>query len=404
MGTVRFGNDQIAKIMGYGYYQLGNVTISRVYYVEGLGHKLFSVGQFCDTDLEVAFRKHTCHIRDLEGVDLLKGSRGSNLYTLSLENMMSTSPICLLSNASKTKSWLWHRRLSHLNFNYITQLAKQGMLLNPPPSVVSLVPIIAAQRPGVKESLKTPYFHDDPLYETLHEDPTSQGSSSNVRPSHTQLDLLDKWTKNHPLENVIRDPSRTVSTRKQLKIDAMWCYFDAFLTSIELKNFKEEMLESSWIKAMQEEIHEFERLQVWELVPYPDFVMLIKLKWIYKVKKDKLGGILNNKDRLVAIRGTVCTCCQNRGHSVWKSVRYGVSNGLDTAYWGFLGVGTTFDIFQNIHILYLEYGVLSLFGYGVLSFIHCGLCHLGVEESLREQDSNKGKGKEVVGPSVNLTE
>ncbi|GKD95833.1 hypothetical protein Tco_1379730 [Tanacetum coccineum] len=55
LGTVRFRNDHIARIMGYGDYQLGNVTISRVYYVKGLGHNLFSVGQFCDTDLEVAF-------------------------------------------------------------------------------------------------------------------------------------------------------------------------------------------------------------------------------------------------------------------------------------------------------------------------------------------------------------
>ncbi|GJR65587.1 retrovirus-related pol polyprotein from transposon TNT 1-94 [Tanacetum coccineum] len=116
LGTVRFGNDQIAKIMGYGDYQLGNVIISRVYYVEGLGHNLFSVRQFCDADLEVAFRKNTCFIRNLEGVDLLSGSRDTNLYTISLDDMLKTSPICLLSKASKTKSWLWHRRLSHLNF------------------------------------------------------------------------------------------------------------------------------------------------------------------------------------------------------------------------------------------------------------------------------------------------
>ncbi|GJU98239.1 integrase, catalytic region, zinc finger, CCHC-type containing protein [Tanacetum coccineum] len=103
LGIVRFGNDHIAKIMGYGDYQMGNVTISQVYYVEGLGHNLFSMGQFCDSDLEVAFRKHTCFIRDLEGVDLLKGSRGSNLYTLSMENLLLFSPICLLSKASKTK-------------------------------------------------------------------------------------------------------------------------------------------------------------------------------------------------------------------------------------------------------------------------------------------------------------
>ncbi|GKB33247.1 retrovirus-related pol polyprotein from transposon TNT 1-94 [Tanacetum coccineum] len=89
--------------------------------------KLFC-GQFCDSDLEVAFRKHTCFIHDLEGVDLLKRSRGSNLYTLSMENLLLSSSICLLSKASKTKSWLWHRRLSHLNFDYITSLAKQGLV------------------------------------------------------------------------------------------------------------------------------------------------------------------------------------------------------------------------------------------------------------------------------------
>ncbi|GKD66035.1 hypothetical protein Tco_1308143, partial [Tanacetum coccineum] len=78
LGVVKFGNDHVEKILGYGDYQIGNVTISRVYYVEGLGHNLFSVGQFCDSNLEVAFRQHTCFIRNLEGVDLLIGSRGNN--------------------------------------------------------------------------------------------------------------------------------------------------------------------------------------------------------------------------------------------------------------------------------------------------------------------------------------
>nr|GFA69916.1 integrase, catalytic region, zinc finger, CCHC-type, peptidase aspartic, catalytic [Tanacetum cinerariifolium] len=108
LGTVKFRNDHVAKIMGYGDYQIGNVTISRVYYMEGLGHNLFSVGQLCDSDLEVAFRQHTCFIRNLDGVDLLTGYRGNNLYTLSLQDMMASSPICLLTKASKTKSWLWH--------------------------------------------------------------------------------------------------------------------------------------------------------------------------------------------------------------------------------------------------------------------------------------------------------
>ncbi|GJW63566.1 integrase, catalytic region, zinc finger, CCHC-type containing protein [Tanacetum coccineum] len=104
-----------------------NVTISRVYYVEGLEHNLFSVGQFCDADLEVAFQKNTCFIHNLEGVDLLSGSRDANLYTISLDDMLKTSSICLLSKASKTKSWLWHRRLSHLNFGTLNKLAKDGL-------------------------------------------------------------------------------------------------------------------------------------------------------------------------------------------------------------------------------------------------------------------------------------
>ncbi|GJU86647.1 retrovirus-related pol polyprotein from transposon TNT 1-94 [Tanacetum coccineum] len=75
-----------------------------------------------------AFRKHSCYVRDLEGVDLLTGSRGTNLYTLFIEDMMKSSPICLLSKAPKTKSWLWHQKLSHLNFGTINNLAKQGLV------------------------------------------------------------------------------------------------------------------------------------------------------------------------------------------------------------------------------------------------------------------------------------
>nr|GEU59757.1 integrase, catalytic region, zinc finger, CCHC-type, peptidase aspartic, catalytic [Tanacetum cinerariifolium] len=99
-----------------------------VYHVEGLGHNLFSVGQFCDFDLEVAFRKHTYFVRDLDGIDLIKGTRGTNLYTIFVEDMMRSSPICLYSKASKNKSWLWHRRLNHLNFGTINVLARKDLV------------------------------------------------------------------------------------------------------------------------------------------------------------------------------------------------------------------------------------------------------------------------------------
>nr|GFA43786.1 integrase, catalytic region, zinc finger, CCHC-type, peptidase aspartic, catalytic [Tanacetum cinerariifolium] len=128
LGTVRFGNDHIATILRYGDLKWGNITITRVYFVEGLGHNLISAGQFCDVDLEVAFRRNTCFIRDLDGVDLLKGNRSTNLYTINLYDMASASPICLMARATPTKSWLWHQRLSHLNIDTINDLAKNDLV------------------------------------------------------------------------------------------------------------------------------------------------------------------------------------------------------------------------------------------------------------------------------------
>nr|GEV78403.1 copia protein [Tanacetum cinerariifolium] len=132
LGTVHFGNDQFAPILGYRDLVQGNVTINRVYYVEGLNHNLFSVGQFCDADLEVAFKKSTCFVRDLQGNDLLIGNRGSDLYTISLQESTSSTPLYLMSKATPTQAWLWHRRLSHLNFDYINLLSKKDIMIGLP--------------------------------------------------------------------------------------------------------------------------------------------------------------------------------------------------------------------------------------------------------------------------------
>nr|GFC39275.1 integrase, catalytic region, zinc finger, CCHC-type, peptidase aspartic, catalytic [Tanacetum cinerariifolium] len=103
MGIVRFRNDHVAAILGFGDLQWGNILTTRVYFVEGLGHNLFLVGQFYDYDLEVAFRRNACFVRNLEGVDLLKGDRSTNLYTINLHEMASASLICLMARASSTK-------------------------------------------------------------------------------------------------------------------------------------------------------------------------------------------------------------------------------------------------------------------------------------------------------------
>ncbi|GKC15780.1 retrovirus-related pol polyprotein from transposon TNT 1-94 [Tanacetum coccineum] len=132
LGSVHFGNDQFALILGYGDLVQGNITINRVYYVEGLNHNLFSVGQLCDADLEVAFRKSTCFVRDLQRNDLLTGKHGTDLYIISVQETTSSTPICLMAKASPTQAWLWHRRLSHLNFDYINLLSKKDVVIGLP--------------------------------------------------------------------------------------------------------------------------------------------------------------------------------------------------------------------------------------------------------------------------------
>nr|GEY58047.1 integrase, catalytic region, zinc finger, CCHC-type, peptidase aspartic, catalytic [Tanacetum cinerariifolium] len=127
-GTVRFRNDHFGAIMGYGYYVIGDSMISRVYYVEGRGHNLFYVWQFCNSYLEVAFKKHSCYVRDTDGVKFIKGSRGFNLYTISVKEMLKSSLICLLSKAFKNKSRLWHHCLNHLNFSTINDLSKKDLV------------------------------------------------------------------------------------------------------------------------------------------------------------------------------------------------------------------------------------------------------------------------------------
>nr|GEZ84072.1 copia protein [Tanacetum cinerariifolium] len=127
-GTVRFGNKYFAVIAGYGDVVIGSMTIKKVYYVEGFGHNLFSVGQICDKGLEVAFRKSTCFVRNEDSVDLLTGDRSSNLYTISLNEVASNSSTCFLEKASSLQSWLWHQRLSHINFATINNLVKNNLV------------------------------------------------------------------------------------------------------------------------------------------------------------------------------------------------------------------------------------------------------------------------------------
>ncbi|GJS29701.1 retrovirus-related pol polyprotein from transposon TNT 1-94 [Tanacetum coccineum] len=326
--------------------------------------------QFCDSNLEVAFRQHTCFIRNLDGVDLLTGSRGDNLYTLSLGNMMASSPICKSSkkphkpksedtnqeklkllnkdlcgsnavasvNGNKKKEdgishetsvarspqqngvverrnrtlieaartmliyakaplitsgaesclpqpvnpksfhdtsssricttkkafRIYNRRTRriietiHVDFDELTAMASEhSKVIAPIPEVVAHKHAVSTGSPSlttVDQDAPSPIAHmgNDPYFGIPIPEVTSDPSSSSdvihtiVPPDHQVSEHNSKWTKDYPLENII---------------------------------------------TMQEELYEFERLKVWELVPPPDKAFVITLKWIYKVKLDELGDV-----------------------------------------------------------------------------------------------------------------
>ncbi|GKA39575.1 retrovirus-related pol polyprotein from transposon TNT 1-94 [Tanacetum coccineum] len=484
--------------------------MNRVYYFEGLNHNLFLVGQLCDVDLEVVFRKSTCFVRDLQGNDLLTGNHGSNLYTISLQETTSSTPICLMAKASPTQAWLWHRRLSYLNFDYINLLSKKDVMIGLPklkyvkdqlcssceaeaittacftqnrsiiipthdkmayhiinerkPSIKHLhifgctyyltrdgenpdkikekgdpcilvgystyykgyrvynkrtrliVESIHLRLDKIKDMSKTSAANDTsslvpqrqkaldydnsspapqlrnvslsadttvpsqqeldlhfgPLYDEFFNAGTSsvnksssptdnskqqdtpptmniqsstepttptnvnaeenndnqaadthvqqdefinpictpvreiiESSSRNIDNSNMHTfyqphDFEYRWTKDHPLEQVRGNPSKPVQTRRQLATDPEMCMFALTVSIAEPKNIKEAMANSAWIEAMQEELHQFDRLQVWELVNKPFGKTVIKLKLLWKNKKDEDETVIRNKAQLIA--------------------------------------------------------------------------------------------------------
>nr|GEU96996.1 retrovirus-related Pol polyprotein from transposon TNT 1-94 [Tanacetum cinerariifolium] len=173
LGTVRFGNNDFAVIAGYEDVVIGSMTIKKVYYVEGLGHNLFSVGQFCDKGLEVAFRKSTCFVQNEDGVNLLTGDRSLNLYTIALNEVASNSFTCLLAKASSSQSWLWNQRLSHLNFATINNLVKNNLVQGLPKMKFEKDHLCFACEQGkihrIHHKSKTAFALNKPLY-LLHMD------------------------------------------------------------------------------------------------------------------------------------------------------------------------------------------------------------------------------------------
>nr|GEV47746.1 integrase, catalytic region, zinc finger, CCHC-type, peptidase aspartic, catalytic [Tanacetum cinerariifolium] len=310
-------------------HMTGNITINRVYYVKGLNHNLFSVSQFCDADLEVAFWKSTCFVRDLQGNDLLNGNRGSDLYIISLQEMTSSTLIYLMAKASPTQAWLWHQRLSHLNFKsaIISTHEKTAYhIINDRKPLIKHLHIFGCTyyltRDGknldkMKEKedpciLTSDYDNSNPVPQLQNVSP----SPDRIVPSQQELDLLfgplydeffttgtssiNKSTspidnsaqqdttpttniyltskpstptnvhakENHDNQaedeftNPLCTPVQEVVKSSLHNIDPEMCILALTMSTTELKNIKEAMADSAWIEIMQEELHEFDRLQM----------------------------------------------------------------------------------------------------------------------------------------------
>nr|GEY55730.1 hypothetical protein [Tanacetum cinerariifolium] len=324
LGTVKFGNDQIAQILGYGDLVQGTITIKRVYYVKGLNYNLFFVGQFCDADLEVAFRKSTCYIRDLKGNDLITCSRGTGYSTQSrvyrvfnkitriifktihvnfdeLPQMASDHvssdpvpqcPTTALEHVSLSPGPQSQENVSHAAETVTTsnELALLyslmfDELLNGTTQVMSKSSAVTTtdapnqhQQQHTAPSTSTTVAADTPPLniqttpEPTCQEPT-QAPTVNATDNINQAEII---TKNAQVEdeefiNIFSTPVQergetstrhSIRTRRQLETDDEMCMFALTVSRTEPKNIKEAMADSTWIEAMQEEIHQFDRLDI----------------------------------------------------------------------------------------------------------------------------------------------
>nr|GEU84808.1 Gag-Pol polyprotein [Tanacetum cinerariifolium] len=175
-------------------------------------------------------------------------------------------------------------------------------LLNGSSKVVSKSSAVSAvNAPNQRQQYTTPLNNHTTPAPTYHGETSSRHvDSSNVHTFYQRFPSEHRWTKDHPLEQVIGNPSQPVRTRRQLESDVEMCMFTLTVSRTEPKNIKEAMADSAWIESIQEELHQFDRLDVWELVDRPLCTNVINLKWLWKNKRDEENTVIRNKSRLVA--------------------------------------------------------------------------------------------------------
>ncbi|GJZ54254.1 retrovirus-related pol polyprotein from transposon TNT 1-94 [Tanacetum coccineum] len=339
--TVRFGNDHIAKIMGYGDYQMQNVVISQVYYVEGVGLKdqvLVMASKIISIKLRLYhFSCQTWSRPRSSKTKVLEGSPVLCMCSCDGEDLAKLKPkadIGIFIGYAPTKKAfrIYNKRTRviiktiHVDFDELIvmdskefssrlgpKLMTPGIIssglvqnipsstpyvpptksvweilfqpifdeyLNPLPcfdpqvlAVIAPEPVVLTVVPlGIDEAdhdIEVAHMDNNPYVDFPIPEPSYEESSiqfvipNNVHLINQPPEHINKRTKDHPSDNMIGDPSRL--------------------------SYKEALTESYWIDTMQEKLNKFECLEVWELVPCPDCVMIITLKWIYKVKLNELG-------------------------------------------------------------------------------------------------------------------
>nr|GEZ72693.1 retrovirus-related Pol polyprotein from transposon TNT 1-94 [Tanacetum cinerariifolium] len=278
------------------------VTIKRVYYVEGLNHNLFSVDQFCDANLEVAFRKSTCYIRDLKGNDLLTG----------VDHQTSIAQTPEQNGVVERR---YPRTVTMLNELDLLFSLMFDELLNGSTQVVSKSSVVTTvDAPNQRQQLHTTPLNTQTTTEPTCQVPTQAPTVTSFE-NINQTEMVEENaqvkddgfinifctpTKDHPLEQVIGNPSQSVRTRRQPESDGEIYMFALTMSRIEPKNIKKAIVDSAWIESMQEELHQFDRLDVWELVDKPLCKNVINMKWLWKIKHDEENTVIRNKSRLVA--------------------------------------------------------------------------------------------------------
>nr|GEU94442.1 hypothetical protein [Tanacetum cinerariifolium] len=300
----------------------GNVTINRVYYVEGLNHNLFSVGQFCDADLEVAFMKSTCFVRDLQAKrssfksKAVPSSKGRlNLLHMDLCGPMRVASIngkkyiLVIIDDYSRYTWILFLRSK----DETPEVLKEFLTMIQSNLQVPVITVRTVR--GIEFLNKTlnAFFKEEGL---RHQTSTARTPEQNgvverrnQEGEHLQDDEFtnsfcaptqeEVESSSQNIERVHGNPSRPVQTRRQLATDPEMCMYALTVSTAEPKNIKEVMADSAWIEVMQEELHQFDILQVWELVDKPFGKTIIKLKWLWKNKKDEDQTVIRNKARLV---------------------------------------------------------------------------------------------------------